>query len=186
MSARPVTPAVAAVALLAAAVLLAGCAAAPVPTTTTAPSRLAATVAASLKYPAPLLECGTAKIAVRAGGVARCRLTQVDEVYPVTVRFSSVKGTAYRFDARVASAPSRTLRTPRSVGGDAVAQLAAQALAPKIGFSPEVTCADSQVPLTVGFVERCAFSADDGQHAAEVTVSAWDGSTYSVTAKVVS
>ncbi|MGN6326914.1 hypothetical protein [Pseudolysinimonas sp.] len=185
MSARPVVAVVAAAGLAAAVALLTGCAAAA-PSTTTAPSRLAATVAASLKYPTALVECGTEKVAVRAGGVARCRLTEGDKVYAVTVRFSSVKGTHYRFDARVASTPMRTLATPKSVGGDAVAQLAAQALAPKIGFTPQLACADGQVPLTVGFVERCRFAADDGDHVAEVTLSAWDGSTYSVTAKVVS
>lgn len=185
MSARSTASGVIAAVLGAAVLLLAGCAATP-PPTTTAPSRLAATVAQSLKYPAQLVDCGTKKIAVVQGRVASCRLSETDKVYPIAVRFSKVTGTRYDFDARVAKKPSSTLERPASVAGTAVAGLAAQALAPKIGFAPQVSCVDIQVPLTAGFVERCGFPADDGDHVAEVTITAFDGANYSISAKVVS
>ena len=183
MSARSVPPAAIGLAL-AALLALAGCAASA-PTTTTRPADLASSVATSLTYPAPLVDCGTKKVPVAEGGVARCRLTEVDRVYAVTVRFSRVNGTRYAFDASVARTPERTLDEPRSVRGDAVARLAAQALAPKIGFTPQLGCVDRQVPLEVGFVERCTFTAADGDHVARVTVSRWDGVDYGVTATVV-
>jgi hypothetical protein len=185
MSARLVAPAATGALMGAVVLVLAGCVASP-PTTTTRPVDLAATVANSLTYPAQLIDCGAKKVPVVDGGVARCRLTEVDKVYAVTIRFSKVEGTKYSFDATVAKSPESTLSQPGSVRGDAVAQLAAQALAPRIGFTPQLTCRDRQVPLTVGYVEKCAFSAEDGRHVAEVTVSRWDGTDYSVTAKVVS
>jgi hypothetical protein len=171
--------------LVAVVLVLTGCAA-PARVATTRPADLAATVANSLTYPAQLIDCGAKRVPVAEGGVARCRLTEVDKVYAVTIRFSKVKGTRYSFDATVATKPESTLPQPGSVRGDAVAQLAAQALAPRIGFTPQLTCTDRQVPLKVGYVEKCAFSADDGHHVAEVTVSRWDGTDCSVTAKVVS
>jgi len=187
MSARSVPLAASAAFAVAALLALAGCAASrPAPATSTRPADLAATVARSLTYPAQLIDCGVRKVPVVAGGTARCRLTEVDEVYAVTVRFSKVTGTSYAFDASVAKKPESTLKRPGSVRGEAVAQLAAQALAPRIGFTPQLACADRQVPLTVGFVERCTFPAEGGTHVAEVTVSRWDGTDYSVTAKVVS
>jgi hypothetical protein len=102
-----------------------------------------------------------------------------------------VKGASYHIDVKVAdtakNAPTPTVdpgSTPTVTGTD-IAQLAAQALSPSLTFTPDMTCADGDVEIVVGNTEACTFTDPAGAlHHVTVTITKFDGSNYSIGAKV--
>jgi len=141
----------------------------------------------------PALDCGSDDIIVVKGKKITCELTDTDGlIYDVAVTFTSVKGSTYHIDVKVAdtakNAPTPTVDpgSAPTVKGTDIAQLAAQALTPSLGFAPDISCADDDVPIAVGNTESCGFTdASGADHNVTVTITEFDGSNYSIDAKVI-
>ncbi|HEY4224612.1 MAG TPA: DUF4333 domain-containing protein [Pseudolysinimonas sp.] len=196
MSSRPVAPLLGA-ALAGAALVLAlvGCSASAEAGPTVSGSKLAATASKALAEKVgttPEMDCGTDDIIIVKGKKVTCELTDTDGlIYDVAVTFTSVTGSTYHIDVKVAdtakNAPTPTVDPGSSptVKGTDIAQLAAQALTPSLQFTPDISCADEDVPIAVGNTEECAFTDPSGSdHDVLVTITKFDGSNYSIDAKV--
>ena len=141
----------------------------------------------------PAIDCGKDDIVVVKGKKITCELTDTDGlIYDVAITFTSVKGSTYHIDVKVAdtakNAPSPTVDpgSAPTVKGTDIAQLAAQALAPSLKFTPDIGCADDEVPIAVGNTEACGFTDPSGvDHNVTVTITEFDGSNYSIDAKVI-
>jgi len=140
----------------------------------------------------PSIDCGNDDIVVVKGKKITCELTDTDGlIYDVAITFTSVKGKTYHIDVKVAdtakNAPTPTVdpgSTPTVKGTD-IAQLAAQALSPSLKFTPDISCADEDVKIAVGNTEACRFTDPSGvAHDVTVTITKFDGSNYSIDAKV--
>lgn len=140
----------------------------------------------------PSIDCGNDDIIVVKGKKITCELTDTDGlIYDVAITFTSVKGKTYHIDVKVAdtakNAPTPTVDPGSSptVKGTDIAQLAAQALSPSLTFTPDMTCADDEVKIVVGNTEACRFTDPSGvDHDVTVTITKFDGSNYSIDAKV--
>jgi hypothetical protein len=146
----------------------------------------------------PAIDCGKKDVIIVEGKSITCDLTDptTQDVFDVTITFTDVKGAKYHLDAQVAQTPKKKgpgddagdpsgSGSGTTVPGTQLAQLAASALAPKIG-AQKVSCADASVPLKVGTVEKCSFTADGAEHEVEVTITDVDGAHFDINAKVVS
>ena len=195
MRARPFAPVFVAAALLLA---LAGCGSAEAGPTVAA-DQVAATAAKALEAKIgtkPDIDCGSHDIVVVKGTKITCELTDADGLsYDVAVTFASVTGSDYHINVKVADAPKNAPHPTATadtggaptVAGTDIAELAASALAGELGFSPQISCADTEVPIVVGGTESCRFSDSEGaDHAVTVTITEFDGSHYAIDAKVVS
>jgi len=140
----------------------------------------------------PAIDCGNDDIIVVKNKKITCELTDTDGlIYDVAITFTSVKGKTYHIDVKVAdtakNAPTPTVdpgSTPTVKGTD-IAQLAAQALSPSLKFTPDISCADENVKIAVGNTEACTFTDPSGAaHDVTVTITKFDGSNYSIDAKV--
>ena len=192
MRSRPFAPLLAAASLL---LVLAGCSFQAEAGPTVSGASVAKTAAKALAEKVgstPVIDCGDDDIIVVKGKKITCELTDTDGlIYDVAVTFTSVKGTTYHIDVKVAdtakNAPSPTIdpgSTPTVKGTD-IAQLAAQALAPSLKFTPDVSCVDDDVPIAVGNTEACTFTDPTGvDHDVTVTITQFDGSHYEIDAKV--
>ena len=193
MLTRPlIAAATAATALL----VLAGCSFTAEAGPTTAASKVAETAAKALAAQVgstPAIDCGTDDIVVVKGKKITCELTDTDGlIYDVAITFTSVKGSTYNIDVKVAdtakNAPSPTV----SAGGDAptvpgtdIADLAAQALTKQLGSPPDMSCDDAQVTIAVGNTAACGYTdAAGAHHDVTVTITEFDGSNYTIDAKV--
>jgi hypothetical protein len=196
MRSRPFAPLVGA-ALTAAALTLAlvGCSAHAEVGPTVSGTKLAATAAKALAEKVgstPDIDCGTDDIIIVKGKKVTCELTDTDGlIYDTVVTFTSVKGSTYHIDVKVAdaakNAPTPTVDPGSSptVKGTDIAQLAAEALEPSLTFTPDISCADDEVPIAVGNTENCQFTdSTGGVHDVLVTITKFDGSNYSIDAKV--
>jgi predicted small lipoprotein YifL len=192
---RPFVPVLVAASLLLA---LAGCGSTGAGPTVSA-DKVAATAARALEAKVgtkPDIDCGSHDIIVVKGKKITCELTDTDGLsYDVAVTFASVTGSDYRINVKVADAPNNAPHPTATadtggaptVPGTDIAVLAASALAGELGFSPRISCADSEVPIVVGGTESCRFSDSEGaDHAVTVTITEFDGSHYTIDAKVVS
>jgi hypothetical protein len=194
MRSRPFVPVLAAASLLLA---LAGCsfqAEAGPSVSAASVAKTAAKALAEKVGTTPAIDCGTDDIIVVKGKKVTCQLTDTDGlIYDVAVTFTSVKGSTYHIDVKVAdsakNAPSPTVdpgSTPTVKGTD-IAKLAAEALAPSLKFTPDVSCIDDDVPIAVGNTEPCSFTDPSGAfHDVTVTITKFDGSNYEIDAKVTS
>ena len=192
MRSRPIAPLLAAASLL---LVLAGCSFQAEAGPTVSGASVAKTAAKALAEKVgstPAIDCGNDDIIVVKGKKITCELTDTDGlIYDVAVTFTSVKGSTYHIDVKVAdtakNAPSPTIdpgSTPTVKGTD-IAQLAAQALAPSLKFTPDVSCVDDDVPIAVGNTEACKFTDPTGvDHDVTVTITQFDGSHYEIDAKV--
>jgi len=140
----------------------------------------------------PAIDCGNDDIVVVKGKKITCELTDTDGlIYDVAITFTSVKGKTYHIDVKVAdtakNAPTPTVdpgSTPTVKGTD-IAQLAAEALSPSLKFTPDIACVDEEVKVAVGNTEACTFTDPSGvAHDVTVTITKFDGSNYSIDAKV--
>ena len=195
MRIRSVTPIVAAATLLLA---LAGCSFSAEAGPTVSGDKLAQTAAKALGdkvgVAAPDIDCGSDDIIVVKGKKVTCELTDTDGlIYDVAVTFTSVKGSTYHIDVKVAdtakNAPSPTVSDSGSgaptVPGTDIADLASQALTSQLGFAPDMSCADENVSIVVGNTAACSFTDPSGStHDVKVTITKFDGSNYSIDAEV--
>ena len=191
MRARPFAPVLAAAALL---LVLAGCSVhAEVGPTVTAASvaKTAAKALAAKVGTTPSIDCGKDDIIVVKGKKITCELTDHGLIYDVAITFTSVKGSTYHIDLKVAdtakNAPTPTVDpgSAPTVKGTAIAQLAVQALTPSLKFTPDISCVDEEVPVAVGNTEACKFTDPTGvNHDVTVTITQFDGSHYEIDAKV--
>ena len=154
----------------------------------TAAKALAAKVGSS-----PNIDCGSDDIVVVKGKKITCELTDTDGlIYDVAITFTSVKGSTYNIDVKVAdtakNAPSPTVSAGEAaptVPGTDIAALAAEALTKQLGSAPDISCADENVSIVVGNTAACGFTDATGvSHNVTVTITAFDGSNYTIDAKV--
>lgn len=192
MRSRPFLPLLAAATLLLA---LAGCSFHAEVGPTVSASSVAKTAAKALAAKVgstPAINCGSDDIIVVKGKKITCELTDTDGlIYDVAITFTSVKGSTYHIDVKVAdtakNAPTPTVDpgSAPTVKGTDIAQLAAQALAPSLKFTPDISCVDANVPIAVGNTEACKFTDPSGSdHDVTVTITKFDGSNYEIDAKV--
>ncbi len=141
----------------------------------------------------PAIDCGSDDIIVVKGKKITCELTDTDGlIYDVAVTFTSVKGSTYHIDVKVAdaakNAPSPTVSSggaAPTVPGTDIAALAAQALTKQLGSAPDMSCADENVTIVVGNTAACSFTDASGAfHDVTVTITEFDGSKYTIDAKV--
>ena len=151
MRSRPLLPLLVAASLLLA---LAGCSfhAEAGPTVSAASvAKTAAKALAAKVGSTPAINCGSEDIIVVKGKKITCELTDTDGlIYDVAITFTSVKGSTYHIDVKVAdtakNAPSPTVDpgSAPTVKGTDIAKLAAQALAPSLKFTPDISCVDAE------------------------------------------
>jgi uncharacterized cupredoxin-like copper-binding protein len=141
----------------------------------------------------PEIDCGSDDIIVVKGKKITCELTDTDGlIYDVAVTFTSVKGSTYHIDVKVAdtakNAPSPTVPAGDSaptVPGTDIAALAAQALTKQLGSAPDMSCADENVTIAIGNTAACSFTdAAGAHHDVTVTITKFDGSNYTIDAKI--
>ncbi len=192
MHTRPLLVTITAAALL----ILTGCSFTAAAGPTVSGASVAKTAAKALEAKvgsSPAIDCGSDDIIVVKGKKITCELTDTDGlIYDVAITFTSVKGSTYNIDVKVAdtakNAPTPTVDpggTPTVPGND-IAQLAAEALAPSLTFTPDIRCADENVPIAVGNTEACGFTDPEGvDHNVTVTITKFDGSNYEIDAKVI-
>jgi hypothetical protein len=141
----------------------------------------------------PAIDCGSDDIIVVKGKKITCELTDTDGlIYDVAVTFTSVKGSTYHIDVKVAdiakNAPSPTVSSggaAPTVPGTDIAALAAQALTKQLGSAPDMSCVDENVTIVVGNTAACSFTDASGAfHDVTVTITEFDGSKYTIDAKV--
>ena len=193
MRTRPFVPVLAAASLLLA---LAGCSFSAEAGPTVSASSVAKTAAKALEAKvgtSPDIDCGSDDIIVVKGKKITCELTDTDGlIYDVAITFTSVKGSTYHIDVKVAdtakNAPSPTVSsggTAPTVPGTDIADLAAQALTKELGSAPDMSCADENVTIVVGNTAACSFTDASGAfHDVTVTITEFDGSKYTIDAKV--
>ncbi|HXR44928.1 MAG TPA: DUF4333 domain-containing protein, partial [Pseudolysinimonas sp.] len=149
------------VALLAASALLLLSACSFSTTVTSPAGKVASTAESALEKKVgsrPDIDCGDKPITIVKGKTITCDLTDPGDgsVYDVKITFTSVQGTKYHIDVKVADTPKTGPTDAPSDGGPSAtvpqadfAALAAKALAPKLGFTPAITCADDPVTIKV-------------------------------------
>ncbi|MEO6532142.1 MAG: DUF4333 domain-containing protein [Pseudolysinimonas sp.] len=190
MRLRRIAPLLAAASLL---VALAGCSLQAEAGSTVAASKVAETAAKALEAKVgtkPKIDCGSADIVLVKGKKITCELTDQGQVYDVAITFTSVKGTTYHIDVKVADTPKNA--PSASAGADAptvtgtdIAALADQALTKQLGSAPNITCAEANVPIVVGNTTACTFTDATGvAHDVTVTISKFDGTNYTIDAKI--
>ena len=193
MRSRPFVPLLVAASLL---LVLVGCSFQAEAGPTVSGASVAKTAAKALEAKvgtSPDIDCGTDDIIVVKGKKITCELTDTDGlVYDVAVTFTSVKGSTYHIDVKVADAAKNAPSPTVSAGGAAptvpgtdIAALAAQALTKQLGSAPDMSCADENVTIVVGNTAACSFTDAAGAfHDVTVTISEFDGSQYTIDAKV--
>jgi len=193
MLARPLFAVVTAAA---AALVLAGCSFTAEAGPTVSGASVAKTAAKALEAKvgsSPAIDCGSDDIIVVTGKKITCELTDTDGlIYDVAITFTSVKGSTYHIDVKVADAAKNAPSPTVSSGADAptvpgtdIAQLAAQALTKQLGSAPDMSCDDAQVSIVVGNTAACGFTdAAGAHHDVTVTITEFDGSNYTIDAKV--
>ncbi|MFZ2964217.1 MAG: hypothetical protein WA006_05980, partial [Rhodoglobus sp.] len=159
MSIRTVST-IATVALAAA--LLAGC---TTVTLTAQAEDIAATAEDALEQQVgsrPEIDCGTGEVELEVGLVLDCVLTDPasGEQFEAPVTIEAIDGANYTVGVQVGDAPINapepqpTVEPDPSgnptVPGDDIADLAAGALEPVIGFLPDLVCPEAEVQIVVG------------------------------------
>ncbi len=134
------------------------------------------------------IDCGDDDVKLIDGTEVECVL--IDDAngteYDTVVTISDVNGTKYHIDVDVAGSPEAepTDDGPLVVEADAIASVAAGALAPELGYDPTITCSEG-VELVVDNSIRCMIVDQAGASATVlITITEVDGTNYSINAKV--
>lgn len=148
----------------------------------------------------PEIDCSAAgsSIALEKGSAVTCLLTDPasDLEYDVVITFTEVTRDGYSIDAKVADLPNNPPQptveptdpgAAPTVTGEQIAALATQALAPGLGYPPEVTCPEPEVQIVVGTTTYCQYDTESGSQDVEVTITAFDpaAGTYRITATAI-
>jgi len=142
----------------------------------------------------PEVDCGDDDVQLEVGTNLTCVLTDpgTDLEYDVVVTFTTVTGTDYEFDFKVADSPNNPPDptvdpdTP-SVTGDDIAALVVQALTPELPAPPVVSCPEPTVDIVVENITYCTFEDEKGVHDVQVTITEYDpvAGTYAINAAVI-
>lgn len=147
----------------------------------------------------PDMDCGTEAVKLVDGTTVDCILTdpgsgtEIDAV----VTISKVKGTNFTVNVKVADVPIENGSDPKPtessapdpdapvVTGDAFAEVVVKALTTQLGYTPTVQCF-LDVAIIEGATTNCTLTDDKGEvHDVLATIDEFDGSTYSITAKLL-
>jgi len=133
------------------------------------------------------IDCGDDDVALIDGTEVECTLTddETGEQHDTTVTISDVNGTKYHIDVDVAGSPGgETGDEPLEVDAEAIAAVAAGALAPELGYDPTITCSEG-IELVLDNSIRCMITDTSGSAATVlITITEVDGTDYSINAKV--
>lgn len=145
----------------------------------------------------PDIDCGTGEIELKVGLVVDCVLTDpvTGEQFASPVTIEAIEGTTYTVAVKVGDAPigapgPEPTVEPDPAGnptvpGSDIAELAAGALEPVLGFRPELLCPEAEVQIVVGNSTFCTFDDGAAAHDVQVDITEFDGSTYAITAEVL-
>lgn len=142
---------------------------------------------------APEIDCGEEAIDLLDGTVVDCLLTDPSSglEYDTTVTLSDVDGSNFHIDVQVAETANNASdveEEPTSdltVTSDALAELAAGALEPELGYRPEISCSAADVPVVVDENIRCMIADEAGATSTVlITITEVDGTDYSINAQV--
>jgi hypothetical protein len=141
----------------------------------------------------PAIDCGTEDFPIVNDTKRTCLLTDPTSglEYDATVTIIKVDGANFSVDVQVADAPNNppvddtgTTTTPNVPSSD-LAALASSALAGELGFTPEITCPPGDVQVVVDTAITCSFADPDSvDHDVLITITEFDGSSYSISALV--
>lgn len=143
----------------------------------------------------PDVDCGNNKVQLEVGTTLTCVLTDPGTglEYDTVVTFTSVNGTDYGFDFKVADSPNNPPEptvdpNAPTVSGDTIAALVVTALTPQLDVPPVVTCPEPEVEISVDNQTFCTFDDEDGTHDVTVTITTYNPDTgdYTINAKVTS
>jgi len=142
----------------------------------------------------PDIDCGSDPVKLEVTASLTCVLTDPGSglEYDVVVTFTSVSGSDYTFDFKVADSPNNPPEPtvdPQAptVTGDDIAALVVTALSPSLPAPPEVNCPEPVVDIIVGNTTYCQYEDEDGSHDVEVTITEYDpvAGTYAINAAVM-
>ena len=135
------------------------------------------------------IDCGKDDVKLIDGTEVECVLIDDanGEEYDTVVTISDVNGTKYHIDVDVAGNPEAEPTEddgPLVVDAEAIAGVAAGALATELGYDPTITCSEG-VELVVDNSIRCMIVDQAGASATVlITITEVDGTNYSINAKV--
>jgi hypothetical protein len=141
----------------------------------------------------PDVDCGNNKVQLEVNSTLTCVLTDPGTglEYDTVVTFTSVKGTTYEFDFKVADSPNNppepTVNPDApTVPGEDIAALVVTALTPQLEAPPVVTCPEPEVEIAVDNTTYCTFDDEDGTHDVTVTITSYDPAKgeYTINAQV--
>lgn len=147
----------------------------------------------------PEIDCGTEAVKLIDGTTVDCILTDPGSGTEIDalVTLSKVNGTNFTVNVKVADAPNDNGSTPEPsessapapdapvVTGEAFAEVVVDALTEELGYTPTVECF-LDVAIIEGATTNCTLTDDKGEvHDVLATVDTFDGSTYSITAKLL-
>jgi len=121
----------------------------------------------------PTLDCGEQNVDLVEGTLVQCTAHNPNSGldYPATVTITEVEGTKYSIDVSVGQAAPQTPDAP-TVAPDSVADLAAGALEPELGYRPVVDCGADPVPIVLdGTIDCVATGSDGADYPATITVT---------------
>lgn len=148
----------------------------------------------------PEIDCGTDSVPLVNGTEVDCVLTDpaTGERYEAPVTISNVDGSKFTVNVDVADAPIGGGSTPEptetsvtipedapTVTGTDLSAVVVRALAPELGYTPVVSCF-LDVAIVVGNTTNCTLTDEEGAVSdVLVTITEFDGSNYSINAKVL-
>lgn len=139
----------------------------------------------------PDIDCGNDPIPVEVDATVTCLLVdpvaglEFDTVITFdTVETSGVGEPRFSFDIQVAKVPNNAPEPTAAPGASVpiadIESLAITALTPHLAYVPEVTCEGDEVPVVVGTTVPCSYASPDGPVDVVVTITQFDGSTYTI------
>lgn len=137
---------------------------------------LAATALAEQWGTEPTLDCGDENVDLVEGTTVDCVASNPNSGldYPATVTITDVEGSKYSIGVTVGSAiveDDPAADAPTVPGGD-LADLAAGALEPKLGYRPVVDCGTDRIAIVLDGTIDCVATGSDGvDYPATITVT---------------
>ncbi|MGV8882178.1 MAG: hypothetical protein ACOH19_08490 [Rhodoglobus sp.] len=147
----------------------------------------------------PDIDCGTEAVKLVDGTKVDCILTDPGSGTEIDalVTLSKVDGSNFTVNVKVADAPSDSASEPEPTGssapapdapvvtGDAFAKVVVSALTEQLDYTPTVECF-LDVAVIEGATTNCTLTDDKGEvHDVLATIETFDGSTYTITAKLL-
>jgi len=132
------------------------------------------------------LDCGTAEVPFEVGAVVDCTGTEVglDQQIPVRIEIILIDGDFYEIDITSDGAEEPVAESAFVPSAD-FQEVVATALEPVVGERGVVNCGPDDVEIFIGSELICSVVLSTGFAETYVQVTAFDGSTYEISAELV-